>query len=57
MPEETDETMQEDEPIIDLLDAEEPQTAEAGKTVDTDDEFSDLESRAEAVLTDAAECL
>ena len=52
-PEETDETVPEDEPVIDLLDAVEPQTAEAGITVETDDEFSDLESRADAVLTDA----
>ena len=52
-PDETDETVPEDEPVIDLLDAVEPQTAEAGITVETDDEFSDLESRADAVLTDA----
>ena len=50
---ETDETVPEDESVIDLLDAVEPQTEEAGATVETDDEFTELESRAEAVLTDA----
>ena len=54
-PEETDETVPEDEPVIDLLDAVEPQTSEAGTTVETDDEFSELESRAEAVLTGAGD--
>ncbi len=52
MPEGVDETVPEDEPVIDLLDAVEPQTAEAGYRVETDDEFTELESRAEAVLTD-----
>ncbi|MEE4113663.1 MAG: hypothetical protein V2I40_12675 [Desulfobacteraceae bacterium] len=47
----TDEIAPADEPVIDLLDALEPQTAEAGMPVETDDELSELESRAEAVLT------
>jgi hypothetical protein len=53
MPEERDGTMQEDEPIIDLLEAVGPQAAEAETTVETDDEYTDLKSRADAILTGA----
>ena len=51
-PEETAGNIPEDEPIVDLLDAVESQTVETGAAVETDDDFSDLESRAQAVLTD-----
>ena len=51
--EETAGIMEEDEPIIDLLDAVEPPPEEAETAVDADDEFSDLETRAQAILTDA----
>ena len=51
--EETAGITEEDEPIIDLLDAVEPPPEEAETAVDADDEFSDLETRAQAILTDA----
>ncbi|WP_372682346.1 hypothetical protein [Desulfosarcina sp.] len=53
MPDGTDEMVPADDPVIDLLDAVEPQAAEAGSKSESDDEFTALESRAEAVLTDA----
>jgi hypothetical protein len=57
VPEETVDTLEADEPIIDLLDAVEPPPAEAGASVEADDEFTDLESRAQAILSDTADAL
>ncbi|MBR9986657.1 MAG: hypothetical protein KFF68_12170, partial [Desulfosarcina sp.] len=53
--EETAGTMEQGEPTVDVLDAEEPLTAQAETIVAADDEFANLESRAEAILTDAAD--
>jgi hypothetical protein len=44
----------EEEPIIDLLDAVEPQPKGAAAVGDADEEFTDLESRAQAILNDAS---
>jgi hypothetical protein len=55
MPEETVGTVHEDDPTIDLLDTVEPQTADAETALETDDDFTALESRAETVLRDAAD--
>jgi hypothetical protein len=51
MPEAPADTADGDEPIIDLWETVEPQTA----AVDANEEFTDLESRAQAVLTDATD--
>ncbi|MCB2145307.1 MAG: hypothetical protein KQI81_02460 [Deltaproteobacteria bacterium] len=53
--EETTGITEEDEPIIDLLDAVEPPSEEAETAVDADDELTDLETRAQAILTDATD--
>ncbi|MFO7713932.1 hypothetical protein [Desulfosarcina sp.] len=44
----------EEEPIIDLLDAVEPKPKGAAAVGDADEEFTDLESRAQAILNDAS---
>ena len=54
-PEETVGITQDEDDVIDLLEAVEPQAAEAETTVETNDAFTDLESRAEAVLTGAGD--
>ncbi|WP_319409145.1 hypothetical protein [uncultured Desulfosarcina sp.] len=53
--EETTGITEADEPIIDLLDAVEPPPEEAETAVDADDELTDLETRAQAILTDATD--
>lgn len=44
----------EEEPIIDLLDAMAPEPKGAAAAGDADEEFTDLESRAQAILNDAS---